>query len=245
MIDTMLHGHESVPGCLPPASLPRAWKTWAISCRTCGAWERGVCHVLGEGSGWGTGPGPGFGIGHVLYVGQAHRMPLAHKAKPRKPLKSFKPRRPLGDLLGDLHEKTKLPFMDTLGYICIWAYLDWEWESAPPHTRVIVLYKPMARPPRPRSSLPLSYKNNVFSLIYFHTQMWEFSCNCPCVWTRANLYKIARITSGCVQSAADFVACFLGHLVNAISFGHTHRAHRRCSFVCMCEYVVYVCIFVL
>lgn len=183
MIDTMLHGHESVPGCLPPASLPRAWKTWAISCRTCGAWERGVCHVLGEGSGWGTGPGPGFGIGHVLYVGQAHRMPLAHKAKPRKPLKSFKPRRPLGDLLRDLHEKTKLPFMDTLGYICIWAYLDWEWERAPPHTRVIVLYKPMARPPRPRSSLPLSYKNNVFSLIYFHTQMWEFSCNCPCVDT--------------------------------------------------------------
>jgi len=60
-----------------------------------------------QAAGAGTGAGIGIEIGHVLSVDQAHRMPPAHKAKPRKPLKSFKPRRPLCDLLGDLHEKTK------------------------------------------------------------------------------------------------------------------------------------------
>lgn len=118
--------------------------------------------------------------------------------------------------------KSKMSFMAAQGHMYGLASIS---KDIGMGAIVIVVYKPMARP-APPSHFP-------FPLIYFHTQMWEFSCNCLCVWTRGNLYKIARITYGCVQSAADFVACFLGHLVNAISFGHTHRAHRLSQSVCV------------
>lgn len=163
------------------------------------------------------------------------------KLSPGKPLKSFKPRR--RPSRGFTWENQIVVYGYT-GTSVSWGY--WEWGPWLTRARLLpgcncCLQTAPARPTCSSSSLLSHFQKEEYSPWFIFTLKCGNFHVIASVWTRGNLYiKCPGLTPGCVQSAADFVACFLGHLVNAISFGHTHRAHRLCQCLCF-QFCISVC----